>query len=120
MAIPATIHDVIMARVDSLHEDTKKLLQTGSAIEREFQYELIKHLTGMSEKELLSNLSILKDAELLYERGIYPETTYIFKHALTREVVYNSILKKQKKRLHGKIGKAIEDLYKKILMNFMR
>jgi len=118
MTIPATIHDVIMARVDSLHEDTKKLLQTGSAIEREFQYELIKHLTGMSEKELLSNLSILKDAELLYERGIYPETTYIFKHALTREVVYNSILKKQKKRLHGKIGKAIEELYKENIDEF--
>jgi len=118
MAIPATIHDVIMARVDSLHEDTKKLLQTGSAIEREFQYELIKHLTGMSEKELLSNLSILKDAELLYERGIYPETIYIFKHALTREVVYNSILTKQKKRLHGKIGKAIEELYKENIDQF--
>jgi len=118
MAIPATIHDVIMARVDSLHEDTKMLLQTGSAIEREFQYELIKHLTRMSEKELLSNLSILKDAELLYERGIYPETIYIFKHALTREVVYNSILTKQKKRLHGKIGKAIEELYKENIDEF--
>jgi tetratricopeptide (TPR) repeat protein len=118
MAIPATIHDVIMARVDSLHEDTKKLLQTGSAIEREFQYELIKHLTGIPEKELLSHLSILKDAELLYERGIYPETTYIFKHALTREVVYNSILTKQKKRIHGNIGKAIEELYKENIDEF--
>jgi tetratricopeptide (TPR) repeat protein len=118
MTIPATIHDVIMARVDSLPEDAKKLLQIGSAIEREFQYELIKRLTGISEKELLSHLSVLKDTELLYERGIYPETTYIFKHALTREVIYNSILTKQKKRLHGKIGKAIEELYKENIDEF--
>jgi class 3 adenylate cyclase/tetratricopeptide (TPR) repeat protein len=112
MAIPATIHDVIMARVDSLPENAKKLLQIGSAIEREFQYKLIKSLTDLSEKELLSHLSVLKDTELLYERGIYPESTYIFKHALTREVIYNSILTKQKKRLHGQIGMAIEALYK--------
>jgi predicted ATPase/class 3 adenylate cyclase len=112
VAIPATIHDVIMARVDLLPEDAKKLLQIGSAIEREFQFELIKRLTDISEKELLSHLSALKNIELLYESGIYPETTYIFKHALTREVIYNSILTKQKKRLHGKIAKAIEALYK--------
>ena len=118
MAIPATIHDVIMARVDPLPEDAKKLLQIGSAIEREFQYELIKRLTGISEKELFSHLSVLKDNELLYERGIYPETNYIFKHALTREVIYNSILTKQKKRLHGKIGRAIEELYKKNIDEF--
>jgi tetratricopeptide (TPR) repeat protein len=86
VAIPATIQDVIMARVDSLPEDAKKLLQIGSAIEREFQYRLIKSLTDLSEKELLSHLSVLKDTELLYERGIYPESTYIFKHALTRVV----------------------------------
>jgi class 3 adenylate cyclase/tetratricopeptide (TPR) repeat protein len=112
VAIPATIHDVIMARVDSLPEEAKKLLQIGSAIEREFQFELIKRLAGISEKELLSHLSALKDTELLYESGIYPKTTYIFKHALTREVIYNSILTRQKKRLHGKIAKAIEALYK--------
>jgi class 3 adenylate cyclase/tetratricopeptide (TPR) repeat protein len=118
MAIPATINDVIMARVDSLPEDAKKLLQIGSAIEREFQYGLIKHLTGISEKALLSHLSVLRDTELLYERGLYPESTYLFKHALTREVVYNSILTKQKKRLHGKIGKAVEALYKENIDEF--
>jgi class 3 adenylate cyclase/tetratricopeptide (TPR) repeat protein len=118
VAIPTTIQDVIMARVDALAEGAKRLLQIGSAIEREFQYELIKKLAGISEKELLSHLSVLKDTELLYERGIYPETTYIFKHALTREVVYNSILTKQKKKLHGKIGKAIEALYKENIDEF--
>jgi len=118
VAIPVTINDVIMARVDTLPEDAKKLLQIGSAIEREFQYELIKEVMGISEKELLSYLSVLKDTELLYERGIFPETTYIFKHALTREVLYNSILSKQKERLHGNIGRAIEKLYKENIYDF--
>ena len=112
MAIPSTIQDVIMARVDSLPEGTKDLLQTGSVIEREFSYELIKRVTGLPEQELLSRLSISKDSELLYERGIYPQSTYVFKHALTQEVVYDSILTNRKKRLHEEIGKGIEELYK--------
>jgi len=112
LSIPSTIQDVIMARVDSLQEGAKEVLQTGSVIEREFGFELIKRVTGLSEKELLSNLSILKDSELLYERGIFPESTFIFKHAMTREVVYGSILVKRKKRLHEDIGDAIEELYK--------
>jgi predicted ATPase len=110
VTIPSTIHDVIMARVDSLTESAKELLQIGSVIEREFSYELIKQVTGLQETELLSHLSILKDSELLYERGIYPESTYIFKHALTREVAYDSILTHRKKRLHEEIGDAIEEL----------
>jgi class 3 adenylate cyclase/tetratricopeptide (TPR) repeat protein len=112
LTIPSTIQDVIMARVDSLPEGAKEVLQTGSVIEREFSYPLISRATGLPEKELLSYLSVLKDSELLYERGIYPQSNYIFKHALTREVVYDSILAKRKKKLHEEIGKAIEQLYK--------
>jgi tetratricopeptide (TPR) repeat protein len=112
VSIPSTIQDVIMARVDSLYDGPKEVLQTGSTIEREFSYELIKQVTGLSETELMSNLSALKDSELLYERGIYPQSSYIFKHALTREVVYDSILSKRKKKLHEEIGNAIEELYK--------
>jgi class 3 adenylate cyclase/tetratricopeptide (TPR) repeat protein len=112
LIIPSTIQDVIMARVDSLPERAKEVLQTGSVIEREFSYPLINRVTGLSEKELLSYLSILRDSELLYERGIYPQSNYIFKHALTREVVYDSILAKRKKKLHEEIGNAIEQLYK--------
>jgi tetratricopeptide (TPR) repeat protein len=112
MTIPSTIQDVILARVDSLPEGAKEVIQTGAVIEREFSYELIKKVMGLSEKDLLSRLSILKDTELLYERGIYPDTTYIFKHALTCETVYNSILSRNKKKLHENIGNAIEDLYK--------
>jgi len=112
LTIPSTIQDVIMARVDSLPERAKEVLQTGSVIEREFSYSLISRVTGLPEKELLSYLSALKDSELLYERGIYPQSTYVFKHALTREVVYDSILAKRKKILHEEIGNAIEELHK--------
>ena len=73
VAIPSTIQDVIMARVDLLPEGSKKLLQFGSVIEREFRYELMKRVTGLSQDELLSALSVLKDSELIYERGIYPQ-----------------------------------------------
>jgi len=112
LTIPSTIQEVIMARVDSLPERAKEVLQTGSVIEREFSYPLISRVTSLPEKELLSYLSILKDSELIYERGIYPQSNYIFKHALTREVVYDSILAKRRKTLHEEIGKAIEELYK--------
>jgi class 3 adenylate cyclase/tetratricopeptide (TPR) repeat protein len=112
LAIPSTIQDVIMARVDSLPERAKEVLQTGSVIEREFSYPLINRVTGFLEKELLSHLSILKDSELLYERGIYPQSSYVFRHALTREVVYDSILAKRKKKLHEEIGNALEELNK--------
>ena len=111
MTIPAMIQDVIMARVDTLPEGTKGLLQTVSAVGREFNYDLIKRVTGLAEQELLSHLSGLKDSELLYERGIYPQSTYIFKHALTQEVAYNSLLLKRRKEIHETIGKTIESLY---------
>jgi class 3 adenylate cyclase/tetratricopeptide (TPR) repeat protein len=110
VAIPATIQDVIMARVDSLAEGVKSLLHTVSAVGREFSYYLIKRVTNIAEQELLSQLSVLKDSELLYERGIYPESTYIFKHALTQEVAYNGLLLKRRKEIHEEIGEAIESL----------
>ena len=111
MGIPSTIQDVIMARVDSLPEGAKELLQLGSAIEREFSHELIKQLITLPEQELLTQISILKDSELLYERGIFPQSTYIFKHALTREVVYSSLLLKRRTEIHEKIGESMEELH---------
>jgi len=115
LSIPSKIHDVIMARVDSMPEGAKDVLQTGSVIEREFNYELLKRLTDILDQELLSHLSVLKDSELIYERGIYPQSSYIFKHALTQEVVYGSILKKRRNKLHNLIGLSIEALYAKNL-----
>ena len=60
---------------------------------------------------MLTHLSALKDSELIYERGIYPQSTYIFKHALTQEVAYGSLLLKRRKDIHEQIGTAIEALY---------
>jgi class 3 adenylate cyclase/tetratricopeptide (TPR) repeat protein len=110
LSIPSKIHDVIMARVDTMPEGAKEVLQTGSVIEREFNYELLHKLMGISDQELLSCLSVLKDSELIYERGIYPQSSYIFKHALTQEVVYGSILAQKRKKRHNEIGLAIEAL----------
>jgi predicted ATPase/class 3 adenylate cyclase len=111
LTVPATVQDVIMARVDSLAEGAKGLLQAGSVVGREFSYDLIKTVTDFTEQELLSHLSVLKDSELVYERGIYPQSNYVFKHALTQEVAYNSLLLKKRKEIHQEIGKAIEALY---------
>jgi predicted ATPase len=109
--LPSSIQDVIAARVDALPESAKQVLKTASVIEREFGYELIKRVSGYQEDELASCLSVLKDAELIYQRGFFPETTYIFKHALTMEVVYASLLTSQKQEIHHKVGLAIEALY---------
>jgi tetratricopeptide (TPR) repeat protein len=111
LTIPSTIQDVIMARVDSLPDGAKELLQIGSVIEREFGYEMIKRVSELPENELLSRLSMLKDAEVIFERGIYPDSTYIFKHALIQEVVYELILTRRKKELHNRIGQATEQIY---------
>jgi class 3 adenylate cyclase/tetratricopeptide (TPR) repeat protein len=118
IAIPSTIQDVIMARVDGLPEGAKEVLQAGSAIEREFSYDMIQKVTGFQENELLSCTSVLKDAELIFERGIYPDTSFIFRHALTRDVVYDSLLAKRKKKLHEEIGPAIEESYKERLSEY--
>ena len=111
VTIPSTIQDVIMARVDSLPEGAKEVLQTGSAIEREFSYALIRQVMGIPEQELLRHLSVLKDSELLYERGIHPQSTYIFKHALTQEVAYDSLVKQRRRDIHTRIARGMEELY---------
>jgi tetratricopeptide (TPR) repeat protein len=112
ISIPSTIQDMIMARIDHLPGDAREILRIGSAIEREFDHRLIEKVAELPEPELLSHLSILKDAELLYERGLPPQSTYIFKHSLTREVVYGSILEQKKRKLHERIGIALEELHK--------
>jgi len=109
--IPSTIQDVIMARVDSLPDGAKSVLQTGSAIGREFSCELIKRVTGIPTPEMTPHLSVLRDSELLYERGIFPQATYIFRHSLTQEVAYDSLLQKRKQEIHKRIGQSIEELY---------
>jgi len=117
-AVPSTLQEVIMARVDTLPERAKEILKVGSVIEREFSHELIRKITSLPETDLLTQLSTLKDAELLYERGIYPQLSYVFRHALTREVIYDSLLTQKKKILHEAIGRAIEELYPHQLVDY--
>jgi len=118
MSVPTTIQEVILARVDALPPEAKEVLQTGSVIEREFYFPLIKQVMNFTEVELISFLSLLKESELLYERGIAPESTFIFRHALTREVVYDSILTDRRKELHEAVGLALEMLHQERLDNY--
>ena len=108
MSVPTTIQEVILARVDSLPPQAKEVLQTGSVIEREFDFPLIRWVMNFQEQELVSLLNRLKDSELIYERGIAPDSSFIFRHALTREVVYDSILSDRRKTLHEAVGQALE------------
>ena len=118
VTIPSKIQEVIMSRIDILPEGAKSLIQIFSVAGREISHALIKQVMQLPEKELLNRLSVLKDSELLYERGIYPESDYIFKHALTQEVAYDSLLIEKRKEIHEKIGKSIEDSYRDRLNDY--
>jgi class 3 adenylate cyclase/tetratricopeptide (TPR) repeat protein len=108
--VPDKIQDVIMARIDRLPDAPKKTLQLASVIGREFTRRLVDRLAEIRERteEFLREL---KAIELIYEKSLFPELAYMFKHALTHEVAYNSLLMQRRKELHRAIGLAIEDLY---------
>ncbi|KPK25179.1 MAG: hypothetical protein AMK69_14950 [Nitrospira bacterium SG8_3] len=118
LTVPVNVQDMIMARIDSLHESAKELLRTGSVIGREFSHELIRAVAGLPEQELLTHLSVLKDSELVYERGIYPDSSYVFQHALTQEVGYGSLLSNKKNELHASIGQAFEEIHRDRIEEF--
>jgi tetratricopeptide (TPR) repeat protein len=111
VTIPATLHDLLMARVDRLPEGAKEILQVGSVIEREFGWTLIKEVTGIPDMELISRISHLKEAELIFEKGIFPQVNYIFQHGITQELLYHSLLTAKQREYHLAIGKAMEILY---------
>jgi class 3 adenylate cyclase/tetratricopeptide (TPR) repeat protein len=115
LSVPSTIQEIIMARVDALPEGAKELLQIGSVIEREFSCDLIGKVTDLHEDELFSTINVLKDFELIYERGLFPKSVIVFKHALTQEIIYHSILSKNRQMLHEKIGRAMEKIFAKNL-----
>jgi class 3 adenylate cyclase/tetratricopeptide (TPR) repeat protein len=108
--VPDTIQGIIAARIDRIEENLKRILQVASVIGREFAYRILQAITEMRE-ELKSSLVNLQGLELIYEKSLFPELEYIFKHALTQEVAYNSLLVKRRKEIHEKIGNAIEELY---------
>jgi class 3 adenylate cyclase/tetratricopeptide (TPR) repeat protein len=111
VTIPSKIQEVIMSRIDMLPERAKSLIQIFSVAGREISHKLIKKVMELPENELLTRMSFLKDSELLYERGIYPQSDYIFKHALTQAVAYDSMLIEKRKEIHEKIGKSLEESY---------
>jgi len=110
LSVPGTIHDVIAARIDRLEEAPKRTLQLASVIGREFTRRLVDRLAEVRARndDLLRELTTL---ELIHERRLYPELAYMFKHALTQDVAYASLLVQRRKELHGLIGLAIEELY---------
>lgn len=109
--IPSTINDIIMARADTLPEGTKALLQTGAIVERQFSFNLISKVMEAPEEELLSHLFLLKASGLLDETGSPTQPRFAFRHALIRDVIYDSTLAARKTALHEKIGNAIEKIY---------
>jgi len=115
--VPDTIQGIIAARMDRLEDNLKRTMQVASVIGRDFAFRILLTITGMRE-ELKSYLLNLQGLEFIYEKRLLPELEYIFKHALTQEVAYNSLLLKRKREIHEKIGKAIEEIYAKRLEEF--
>lgn len=103
--VPETIQDVIMARIDRLEDDPKKALQLASVIGREFTARLLERISDV-QAHLERFLQELKVFEFIYERSFSPELAYMFKHALTHDVAYNSLLMQRRKELHRLIAMA--------------
>ena len=99
-----------MARIDRLEEVPKRALQLASVIGREFTVRLLERISDV-KTQLERFLQELKVLEFIYERSFYPELAYMFKHALTHDVAYNSLLMQRRKAVHRLIAMAIEDLY---------
>jgi class 3 adenylate cyclase/tetratricopeptide (TPR) repeat protein len=115
--IPNTIQDLILSRVGRLEESARKALQLASVIGREFAVPLLETIADLNEP-LGESLRKLKALELIYERSVFPEHTCIFKHALTQEVAYNSLLLQRRKELHCLVAAAMEELYASRLPDF--
>jgi class 3 adenylate cyclase/tetratricopeptide (TPR) repeat protein len=111
IAVPESIQDVLMARIDRLADEPKRAIQVASVIGREFALRLLEriHEAGDGVAGLVHELRAL---ELIHEKAIHPELAFMFKHALTHEVAYDSVLVQRRKALHSLVGRAIEELYR--------
>src|SRR5262249_28337709 len=108
---PVTVQAVLASRMDRLSAEEKELLQTLAVVGREFSLRLVQHVTRKPQDELERMLSRLQAGEFIYEQPPLGDVAYTFKHALTQEVSYNSVLLERRKALHERIGAAIETLY---------
>jgi class 3 adenylate cyclase/tetratricopeptide (TPR) repeat protein len=115
--VPDTIQGIIATRMDRLEESLKRIMQVASVIGREFAFPILHAITEMKD-DVKSHLLNLQGLEFIYEKNLFPELEYVFKHALTQEVAYNSLLLKRRKEIHAKIGRAIEELYAERLEEF--
>ena len=110
VAIPATLQDSLMARLDRLPR-VRELAQMGAVLGREFAYEMLRALAEIEEPNLRDGLSQLVDAELLYQRGRVPRAKYFFKHALIRDAAYESLLKRTRQQYHRQVAQLLEDRF---------
>lgn len=117
LAVPDTVQGVLLARMDRLAEELKQLLQKAAVIGRVFLYRVLKVLSA-DEASLDGQLTSLQTSDLLHERTRLPEVEYIFKHALTQEVAYQTLLGPARKVLHHKVGDALERLFQDRLEEF--
>jgi tetratricopeptide (TPR) repeat protein len=108
--VPPTVQAVLSSRIDRLPPVEKELLQVLGVIGREFRHSLVKRLSGISDNELDRALSNLRSGEFIHEQPALSDTEYAFKHALTQEVAYNSVLLERRKQLHERAGAAIEEM----------
>jgi TOMM system kinase/cyclase fusion protein len=107
LAIPTTLHDSLMARLDRLAA-VKSLAQLGATLGREFSYELLRAVAPWDEGTVHRGLQQLVAAEFLYQRGLPPQATYVFKHALIQEAAYQSLLRSTRQQHHQRIAQVLE------------
>lgn len=110
LAIPATLQDSLMARLDRLPA-AKEIAQWGATLGREFSYELIHAVSSLDDATLRHGLKQLVEAELLYQRGLPPQARYLFKHALVRDAAYLSLLRRTRQRYHRRIAQILEERF---------
>ena len=115
--IPSSLHGLINGRLDRLDKQTKRILQEASVIGRDFLYEILKRVTELGSR-IDGELYQLERLDLIRTRSLQPEVEYMFKHALTQEVVYNSLLKKERRGIHEQIAIVIETVFKDRLAEF--
>jgi class 3 adenylate cyclase/tetratricopeptide (TPR) repeat protein len=108
--VPATVQAVLAARIDRLPSEEKRLLQTAAVIGTEVPMPLLQAIAELPEEGLQQGLAHLQAAEFLYEARLFPEREYTFKHALTHEVAYSSLLQERRRVLHARIVEALEAL----------
>jgi class 3 adenylate cyclase/tetratricopeptide (TPR) repeat protein len=109
--IPATAQAMLAARIDRLASEDKRLLQTTAVIGKDVPFALLQAIADMPDDHLRAGLSRLQAAEFLYETALFPDLEYTFKHALTHEVAYGSLLQERRRTLHAAIVDALERLY---------